>query len=443
MSNKFTGITSAGEFIPVWDKAAHSALNDKLDKSASGNFYPMESNPSGYLTEVPASAISGKADKSELSNYQPASAMTGYAPAGDYATKTEVQSATSGKLDASTFNSYSAAHSADDNTAYSAGANIGIENHVISVTGQLGKVYSGQNGVTVDNTNDKIGLDASAVSALEAFKGEYDLSAGTNVTFRTEGQTVYIDAAGEPLPEGLMDTSALGYDGNGNISGYNGSAFAQPNLDTYLQNTDLTIVDNKVTEISGVELSAGTELEFEYDSADNISAINNSAISTTPSQALYAKSPLYAGVSGTSSFIGVDETLLAQLIQQATSAAYNETKLWTTTATAGENIQTFNLSEPYTGFERIKIFYHINDGDAGCAEGMTTNTCLDAMTMANYAPNGTGTDIAKGLRYYLVNDNQISAADTCMFKSMGSTAVSHESYTVFYVQQIVGVNRKA
>lgn len=59
MSNKFTGITSAGEFIPVWDKAAHSALNDKLDKSASGNFYPMESNPSGYLTEVPASAISG------------------------------------------------------------------------------------------------------------------------------------------------------------------------------------------------------------------------------------------------------------------------------------------------------------------------------------------------------------------------------------------------
>jgi hypothetical protein len=34
--------------------------------------------------------------------------------------------------------------------------------------------------------------------------------------------------------------------------------------DTYLQNTDLGIVDNKVTAISGIVLSAGTELNFGY-----------------------------------------------------------------------------------------------------------------------------------------------------------------------------------
>ena len=93
-------------------------------------------------------------------------------------------------------------------------------------------------------------------------------------------------------------------------SASNPSGFISEVPDTYLQNTDLTIVDNKITEISGVQLSAGTELEFEYDAADNISAINNSAISTTPSQALYAKSPLYAGVSGTSSFIGFEASAI-------------------------------------------------------------------------------------------------------------------------------------
>jgi hypothetical protein len=84
--------------------------------------------------------------------------------------------------------------------------------------------------------------------------------------------------------------------------------------DTYLQNTDLTITDNKVIEISGIPLSAGTELEFEYDAADNISAINNSAISTTPSRDLYIKAPLYTGMTGTSAFIGVYESAIQPLV---------------------------------------------------------------------------------------------------------------------------------
>ena len=75
----------------------------------------------------------------------------------------------------------------------SAGSNIQIQNNVISVTGEMGKVYSGQNHVVVDNTNDKIGLDASALSAIDAFQGEFDLSAGDNIAFRLEGHTMYID----------------------------------------------------------------------------------------------------------------------------------------------------------------------------------------------------------------------------------------------------------
>jgi hypothetical protein len=89
-------------------------------------------------------------------------------------------------------------------------------------------------------------------------------------------------------------------------SASNPSGFITGVPDTYLQNSDLTITDNKVTEISGIPLSAGTELEFEYDEADNISAINNSAISTTPSRDLYIKAPLYTGMTGTSAYIACD-----------------------------------------------------------------------------------------------------------------------------------------
>ena len=39
MSNKFTGITSAGSAIPVYDKDAHQALSSKLDASALDSLY--------------------------------------------------------------------------------------------------------------------------------------------------------------------------------------------------------------------------------------------------------------------------------------------------------------------------------------------------------------------------------------------------------------------
>lgn len=110
MSKKFTGITSAGSAIPVYDKDAHQALSAKLDASAlapaisgkadtsaipSLDGYATEQwvGEQGYLTEVPEgyattedviSATSGLqpsgdyASASDLANYQPVSAMTAY-----------------------------------------------------------------------------------------------------------------------------------------------------------------------------------------------------------------------------------------------------------------------------------------------------------------------------------------------------------------------------
>lgn len=142
---------------------------------------------SGYINEHEAAWTSGK-EYSAGANIN----ITNDVISGKDWT-TDIQNATSGlagKLDASAFSAFTATA---DVTPYSAGNNVTIENHVISLTGDLGKIYSGQNHVVVDNTNDKIGLDASALSAIDAFQGEFDLSAGDNIAFRLEGHTMYID----------------------------------------------------------------------------------------------------------------------------------------------------------------------------------------------------------------------------------------------------------
>lgn len=152
MSNKFTGITSAGSAIPVYDKDAHSALEQKLDTSAfssvSGEFATVDDvvaavsgkadtsaipsldgyatqewvGEQGYLTEVPDeyaktsavedmvsaasadlySAIGDKLDTSSFADVSgtfltevPESAVSGFA------THAEVEEATSGKMNVS------------------------------------------------------------------------------------------------------------------------------------------------------------------------------------------------------------------------------------------------------------------------------------------------------------------------------------------------------
>lgn len=61
MSKKFTGITSAGSAIPVYDKDAHSALEQKLDTSA----FSSVSGEFATIDDVVA-AVSGKADTSAI-----------------------------------------------------------------------------------------------------------------------------------------------------------------------------------------------------------------------------------------------------------------------------------------------------------------------------------------------------------------------------------------
>lgn len=84
------------------------------------------------------------------------------------------------KLDTTTFNTYTASHTADDNTAYTAGANISITHHVVSgkdwtdtitaasayaASQAQGKTYTGVAPIVVNNSEDKISANCIELSA--------------------------------------------------------------------------------------------------------------------------------------------------------------------------------------------------------------------------------------------------------------------------------------
>ena len=173
-----------------------SAVSGKLDKSASGEFYPMTGNPSGFLTahqslaglatvEYVDSSVSSKLDtsafasasagfaptgdyayNSSLSAYYPASASGAFQPSGQYQTAGDYafNSAVSAKLDSSASSNFvvnSAMSSWIPYSAldYSGTAISGIGGSSLAGMGG-GADYSGIYPVNVDNTAREISVDS-------------------------------------------------------------------------------------------------------------------------------------------------------------------------------------------------------------------------------------------------------------------------------------------
>lgn len=105
----------------------------------------------------------------------------------------EINSAVSSRLPTSSFTAYSAAHSGDDVTPYTGNGGIKVENHVISITGDVGKVYTGIAPIHVDNTNNEISIDHP-----------WNLSAGNNINIVADSAlntlTINSDIADESIP---------------------------------------------------------------------------------------------------------------------------------------------------------------------------------------------------------------------------------------------------
>ena len=224
-----------------------SAVSGKLDKSASGEFYPMTGNPSGFLTahqslaglatvEYVDSSVSSKLDtsafasasgnfqptgdyaySSSLSAYYPASASGAFQPSGQYQTAGDyaLNSAVSSKLDASASSSFVVNSSMTSWIPYSAldysGTAIsGIGGSSLAGMGGGGD-YSGIYPVNVDNTAREISVDSLPLvtdSSMTAYG-----SAGSSVI------GVNLD-----ILSGKQDTLSFAYNTAYQISAINGSA---------------------------------------------------------------------------------------------------------------------------------------------------------------------------------------------------------------------------
>jgi hypothetical protein len=138
------------------------------------------------------------------------------------------------------------------------------------------------------------------------------------------------------VPAGTMNESAFGYDANDKISGYNGSAFA-----------------------GGSEVPEGVMVEsgLEYNAVNEISGYNGSAIAQYGAEKQWlvhddtlvhasnsAQYALGCNISALQRLMGIDETVLYSGDGTLTTA--------------------FTISEPLSGFERLRIYAHAaSDGE--------------------------------------------------------------------------------
>ena len=317
---------------------------DYLDKASADKLYYGIDNPSGFITGVdltPYQTVTGMTAYQTAGDYYSASnpsgfitndAITGLQPSGDYATNTElsaVSSTITGMMHSGEYELCAGKGIAlvDDPNA---------KTTTISVTGQGGNPEVEQ--VVIDNSatwNTVTGkLDTTAFSDVSGsfLTAHQDLSDYQT----TAGMTAY-----QPTGDYLT---------------------AVP--DTYLQNNDLEITNNKITGISGVPLAGGgdvpkgvmAESAIGYNAVNEISGYNGSAIAQygAEKQWLVHDDTLVHASNSAQYALGVNLSALQRLM------GVDETVLFSGNLTG--NGATAQLSEHITNFERIKVYGHSDDG---------------------------------------------------------------------------------
>ena len=370
MSKKFTGVHSGGQNIPVYDKDAHSAIEQKLNTSA------FQSVSGNFLTAVPESALSGYATKE-------------YA---DGAAASAAVAAASGKLDTDTFAQVSGdfltavpqSYLQNTDLTVTSGKVTEISGIPLSAGGTLPDTIpvSGVSGISVTETENEVligisadfatsadlesKLDTSAFSSVSGdfltavpddfatkeylssqISGKYDTSSFAEVSgnFLTAVPESAISGFAtheevESAVSGKQNTLEFGYDGNSAISGINGSAFAGGGGEGVM--VESAVGYNAVNEISGYNGSAIAQY-----GAEKQWLVHDDTLVHVANSAQYA--------------LGVNLSAVAQLLGKI-----DETVLWSGNWSASTDAPTaISLSESPMNFERIKILYGTSGNSSG------------------------------------------------------------------------------
>lgn len=194
--------------------------------------------------------------------------------------------------------------------------------NVSSVKNLNGETFSAVQDAYLTDVVSNNSANWNEISAYQANSGNYQLTADMTDYLTTADSAEFYTTANE-------------------------SGFITGVPDTYLQNTDLTISDGKITEISGVPLSAGDE--FPQSATEAIETVTaNSADWNGTTETVSSNSGVWGGSAlPVSAGPGVKISL-----QNDTLVFENdETLLYSTSSPAN----TINLSEASTGFEKLRL----------------------------------------------------------------------------------------
>lgn len=364
-----------------------------LDKASADKLYYGIDNPSGFITGVdltPYQTVTGMTAYQTAGNYYSASnpsgfitndAITGLQPSGDYATNTQlcaVSSTITGMIPSGEFElcAGNGIELVDDPNA---------KTTTISVTAQGG--------------NPEVEAEVIAHSA----------------NWNTVGDK--------------LDTTAFS-----NVSG----SFLTAVPNTYLQNNDLEITNNKITGISGVPLAAGGEVPegvmvesaIGYNAVNEISGYNGSAIAQygAEKQWLQHDDTLVHASNSAQYALGVNLSAIAKLF------GLDETMLWSGDANTG------TFSENISAFKMVR--FHMRDDS--CIIGVGTLYTNDIFSNGNYIVGCAATVWQPGthpVRVLSVSGNLtgFDSRSACFQWWVNNDG----GYSDFKVQKVVGIGRKA
>lgn len=251
----------------------------------------------------------------------------------------------------------------------------------------------------------------------------------------------------------------------------NPSGFISEVPDTYLQNTDLTIVDNKVTEISGVPLSAGDEFPVSADEAVqyvqsnsgtiddvNTSYQTNSGTFLTAHQAISAEewNGCYDNVNtnsgawgGSALPISAGPGIKVNLVDNTLVFSNDETVLFYGDLTANS---TAALNDNWQNYEYIRVYGYSEPGGSMYGEGLT-DCMLAASSDGNWNPDIGLTTVASWnhrTNFNIIATMPVVFNDTTGVSAMNGRLMGYwngewqfsDAETRSHCMKIVGINRK-
>ena len=375
--------------------ATTAQLDEKLDKADSGNFYPMEGNPSGFLTA-----------HQSLQGY----ATEQWVEGKGYLTSVDIPESANWNEATTVINNNSAiwnntTNIVSANSAQWAGS---TANPQIPVTGI--------NGIKISESGDQVVFEVSADYAVAAdltgkqdsltfgYKDTSISSIDNSALYDNSAHARITTLAGRisNLSSNKLDSSVFS-----DVSG----SFLTAVPDTYLQNTDLTITNGKVTEISGVPLSAGDALPAVVSAATdyvtaNSAAINGTVETVSANSGSWVGSALPISAGPGIKFEIVNDTLVASVTSTSTSGyVWQSASLFNTDNPIKQT--TYTLSDNCSNYDRLDVdFYDINNW----------RTVMECPIPSNLDASGT-----RGGYFSVVPENTATGA-SIWFKAFNWTA---------------------